>query len=154
MQGGAEARPAHARAEAAWRPAPARAASTGGPALVQGGAERRPTPARAGTDLRPVPAPLGTPQHPAAEHGGTVWRPLLARGVVLRHDRVRGADLLLLPERVVVLHGRAGRVLGLCDGCRTVDGIVAELCADFPGAPVASEVPEFLHRLCEEGWLA
>jgi len=36
------------------------------------------------------------------------WRPALSRGVVLRHDRVRGTDLLLLPERVVVLRGSAG----------------------------------------------
>ncbi|MEU5537158.1 pyrroloquinoline quinone biosynthesis peptide chaperone PqqD [Streptomyces sp. NPDC020362] len=73
--------------------------------------------------------------------------------MVLRHDRVRDADLLLLPERVVVLHGRAGSVLGLCDGSRATDDIVAELSAGFPGAPVAREVPDFLGRLRGEGWL-
>ncbi|MFC8519523.1 pyrroloquinoline quinone biosynthesis peptide chaperone PqqD [Streptomyces sp. NPDC057257] len=81
------------------------------------------------------------------------WRPVLRRSVVLRHDRVRGTDLLLLPERVVVLHGSAGRVLGLCDGSRAVDDIVAELGARYPGAPVAGEVPEFLAALRKEGWL-
>ncbi|MCZ4603857.1 pyrroloquinoline quinone biosynthesis peptide chaperone PqqD [Streptomyces sp. Lzd4kr] len=81
------------------------------------------------------------------------WRPALARSVVLRHDRVRGTDLLLLPERVVVLHGSAGGVLRLCDGSRTVDDIVAELGARFPGARVADEVPEFLRTLRKEGWL-
>ncbi|MFE9448501.1 pyrroloquinoline quinone biosynthesis peptide chaperone PqqD [Streptomyces sp. NPDC006739] len=81
------------------------------------------------------------------------WCPALRRGVVLRYDRVRGRDLLLLPERVVVLHGRAGGVLGLCDGSREVGEIVAELSARFPGAPVAREVPEFLGRLRKEGWL-
>ncbi|CAM5427414.1 pyrroloquinoline quinone biosynthesis peptide chaperone PqqD [Streptomyces chartreusis] len=81
------------------------------------------------------------------------WRPVLARSVVLRHDRVRGTDLLLLPERVVVLHGSAGGVLRLCDGSRAVDDIVTELGARFPGAPVADEVPEFLRTLHKEGWL-
>jgi pyrroloquinoline quinone biosynthesis protein D len=81
------------------------------------------------------------------------WRPSLARSVVLRHDRVRDADLLLMPERAVLLQGEAGRVLGLCDGHRTVEQIVAELSECFPGAPVAKDVPEFLARVHEEGWL-
>jgi pyrroloquinoline quinone biosynthesis protein D len=82
------------------------------------------------------------------------WRPALSRGVVLRHDRVRGTDLLLLPERVVVLRGSAGRVLRLCDGTRAVDDVVAELGERHPGAPVADEVPHFLDTLRKEGWLA
>jgi pyrroloquinoline quinone biosynthesis protein D len=81
------------------------------------------------------------------------WRPALARSVVLRHDRVREAELLLLPERVVVLRGNAGSVVRLCDGSREVYEIVAELGARFPGAPVADEVPEFLRALRKEGWL-
>ncbi|MBP2051407.1 pyrroloquinoline quinone biosynthesis protein D [Streptomyces griseochromogenes] len=102
---------------------------------------------------RPGPVPGAPPGRCAPTPDGPVWRPSLARGVVLRRDRVREADLLLLPERVVVLHGRAGRVLGLCDGSRTTDDIVAELSADFPGAPVAYQVPDFICRLREEGWL-
>lgn len=82
-----------------------------------------------------------------------VWRPALARSVVLRRDRVRGTDLLVLPERVVVLRGAAGSIVGLCDGERDVAGIVAELAARHPGAPVAAEVPEFLEKLRTEGWL-
>ena len=82
------------------------------------------------------------------------WRPALSRGVVLHHDRVRDTDLLLLPERVVVLRGSAGSVLGLCDGTRAVDDIVAELGARYPAAPVADQVPGFLAALRKEGWLA
>ena len=81
------------------------------------------------------------------------WRPELSRAVMLRHDRVRDVDLLLLPERVVVLRGGAGSVLRLCDGRREVREIVAELGERFPGAPVADEVPEFLTALRKEGWL-
>ncbi|WP_336110000.1 pyrroloquinoline quinone biosynthesis peptide chaperone PqqD [Streptomyces sp. PTD9-10] len=90
---------------------------------------------------------------PAARRTPAAWRPALARGVLLRHDPVRDTHLLLVPERVVVLHGRAGAVLGRCDGSRTVAGIVAELSAEYPGAPVAVEVPEFLAGLRKEGWL-
>ena len=81
------------------------------------------------------------------------WRPSLARTIVLRHDRVREADLLLMPERAVLLSGEAGRTLRLCDGKRTVEQIVAELSELFPGAPVDQDVPEFLARVREEGWL-
>ncbi|MGA4845555.1 pyrroloquinoline quinone biosynthesis peptide chaperone PqqD [Streptomyces sp. G5(2025)] len=81
------------------------------------------------------------------------WRPALVRSVLLRHDRVRGVDLLVLPERVVVLRGAAGGIVALCDGERDVAGIVAELARRHPGAPVAEEVPPFLAQLRTEGWL-
>ncbi|MEV0931904.1 pyrroloquinoline quinone biosynthesis peptide chaperone PqqD [Streptomyces phaeochromogenes] len=84
------------------------------------------------------------------------WTPALSRSVMLRHDRVRGTDLLLMPERVVVLRGSAGAVLRLCDGRREVAAIVAELAERFPdesGASVATEVPQFLGRMREEGWI-
>ncbi|WP_406302103.1 pyrroloquinoline quinone biosynthesis peptide chaperone PqqD [Streptomyces sp. NBC_00885] len=84
---------------------------------------------------------------------GDTWKPVLSRSVVFRHDRVRGADLLVLPERVVVLQGNAGSIVRLCDGVRDVGAIVAELAEQHPGAPVAEEVPEFLGRLRKEGWL-
>jgi pyrroloquinoline quinone biosynthesis protein D len=83
----------------------------------------------------------------------TDWRPVLAPAIVLRHDRARDTDLLLLPERVVVLRGGAGTVVGLCDGNRSMRDIVDELAERFPGAPVAIDVPAFLERLREEGWL-
>ncbi|MFF8846616.1 pyrroloquinoline quinone biosynthesis peptide chaperone PqqD [Streptomyces sp. NPDC015127] len=83
----------------------------------------------------------------------TGWQPVLAPAIVRRHDRVRGADLLVLPERVVVLTGRAALVVGLCDGTRTVPAIVDELAGRFPGAPIVTDVPPFLDRLRKEGWL-
>ncbi|MFV0126863.1 pyrroloquinoline quinone biosynthesis peptide chaperone PqqD [Streptomyces sp. HMX112] len=81
------------------------------------------------------------------------WRPALSRSVMLRYDPVRGTDLLVLPERVVVLHGAGGAVVRLCDGAREVGEIVAVLRARHPAAPVAEEVPAFLVRLRAEGWL-
>ncbi|QEU90467.1 pyrroloquinoline quinone biosynthesis peptide chaperone PqqD [Streptomyces kanamyceticus] len=81
------------------------------------------------------------------------WRPELSRSVLLRHDRVRDVDLLVLPERVVVLRGAAGSIVALCDGDRDVVAIVAELARRHPDAPVAAEVPVFLEQLRAEGWL-
>ncbi|MEI5097579.1 pyrroloquinoline quinone biosynthesis peptide chaperone PqqD [Streptomyces sp. PmtG] len=81
------------------------------------------------------------------------WRPALAPSVMLRHDRVRDVDLLVLPERVVVLRGAAGSIVALCDGERGVDAIITELANRHPGAPVTTEVPLFLDQLRAEGWL-
>ncbi|QXJ25591.1 pyrroloquinoline quinone biosynthesis peptide chaperone PqqD [Actinomadura graeca] len=86
---------------------------------------------------------------PSEDH----WRPALEDSIVLRYDRVRGADLLLMPERAVRLSGTGGRILRLCDGSRTVDGIITELSRAFPDAPLSDEVPAFLERVREEGWL-
>ncbi|GII66567.1 hypothetical protein Skr01_66520 [Sphaerisporangium krabiense] len=82
------------------------------------------------------------------------WRPALASSIMLRHDAVRDADLLVMPERIVVLNGQAASVVRLCDGTRTVADIVAELGAGFPPeAPVGRDVGEFLDRVRAEGWL-
>ncbi|MEV5516232.1 pyrroloquinoline quinone biosynthesis peptide chaperone PqqD [Streptomyces flaveolus] len=81
------------------------------------------------------------------------WRPRVLPSAVLRHDRARGADVLLLPERVVVLHGSGRAVLALCDGSRTVDEI-AGLLSDGADAPrVRHDLSSFLHRLRTEGCL-
>ncbi len=54
-------------------------------------------------------------------------RPRLARHVRLSFDRTRQRHVLLLPETVVVLNATGAAVLGLCDGHRSVDDVVAAL---------------------------
>ncbi|MFJ9381584.1 pyrroloquinoline quinone biosynthesis peptide chaperone PqqD [Streptomyces sp. NPDC101455] len=81
------------------------------------------------------------------------WRPRLAPGLLLRHDTARACDVLLMPERVVVLHGGAHAVLELCDGTRTPDAIAAELAGRYSGAAVPTEAKNFLMRIREEGWV-
>lgn len=76
------------------------------------------------------------------------WRPALSRSAVLRHDPVRQADLLIVPERIVVLNEEAAAIVGLCDGERTVEEIVAE----FP-EPAGGDVVEFLERVRAQGWI-
>ncbi|WP_205718456.1 pyrroloquinoline quinone biosynthesis peptide chaperone PqqD [Actinomadura sp. WMMA1423] len=81
------------------------------------------------------------------------WRPALARSVLLRYDRVRGAELLLMPERAVLLSEEGGRIVRLCDGRRTLPDIIAELARAYPDAPLDRDVPDFLTRIRTEGWL-
>ncbi|TMR98916.1 pyrroloquinoline quinone biosynthesis peptide chaperone PqqD [Nonomuraea basaltis] len=80
--------------------------------------------------------------------GPMTWCPALSRSAMLRHDPVRGADLLIVPERIVVLNEEAAAIVALCDGARTVADIVAEL-----PEGVESDVVEFLERVRAEGWL-
>ncbi|MFV0134232.1 pyrroloquinoline quinone biosynthesis peptide chaperone PqqD [Streptomyces sp. HMX87] len=98
----------------------------------------------------PTPGAVTTTAAPAPESD---WCPALARGAVRRHDPVRGATLLLLPERVGVLTEHGRQIVELCDGTRSVGGIVDALAARFPGAPVDTDVPAFLARLRKGGWL-
>jgi pyrroloquinoline quinone biosynthesis protein D len=58
-------------------------------------------------------------------------RPRLARGVRLKEDEARGGFVLLAPERVLKANGTAVAVLQLCDGERTVAGVVDALAARF-----------------------
>ena len=91
--------------------------------------------------------------------GDAAWRPRLPASALLRHDRTRGAEVLLLPERVVVLHGSGRAVLELCDGVRTVDEVITRLTAEHPEHPerpehvVPDDVVSFLDRLRKEGCL-
>jgi pyrroloquinoline quinone biosynthesis protein D len=74
-------------------------------------------------------------------------RPRLARGVRLRYDRIRDAQLLLRPEGAVELNPSAAAVLQLCDGERTLQTIIADLSAQYDGADVGADVRELLGDL-------
>jgi pyrroloquinoline quinone biosynthesis protein D len=71
---------------------------------------------------------------------------------MLRYDRVRSAELLPLPERVIKLNSSGAAVLRLCDGHRTVAEIVQELQSRHDH-PDSAEVAGFLGRLTEQGAL-
>ncbi len=73
-------------------------------------------------------------------------RPRLARHIRLAFSPPRQRHVLLLPETVVVLNDTGAAVLGLCDGRRTVAGIVTELGTRYAGVP-GDEVRRFLARL-------
>ena len=73
-------------------------------------------------------------------------RPRLGLHLRLRFDRSRGKHVLLGPESVIVLNGTGADVVGLCDGSRTVAGIVTELRTRYE-RPVDDEVRDFLARM-------
>ncbi len=85
-------------------------------------------------------------------------RPRLARRARLRHDPLSGRDVLLYPERGLMLSASAGEILALCDGTRTLDMIVADLHGRHGGVAreiIARDVDQLLvalasRRLVEE----
>jgi pyrroloquinoline quinone biosynthesis protein D len=78
--------------------------------------------------------------------------PRLPRGVRLRHDEVRGEWLLLAPERVLKPDPIAVKILELCDGERTVDGIVDHLAAAYaaPREQIDVDVKKMLGDLADK----
>ena len=83
-------------------------------------------------------------------------RPRLPRGVRLRHDEARGGHVLLAPERVVRADAVAVAVLQLCDGSRTLEALVDELCAVYKGerARIDADVRALLADLAAKGMIA
>ena len=79
--------------------------------------------------------------------------PAFNRGFRLRHDEVRGAWVVLAPERLFMLDGPAVEVLKLVDGTRTVPEIVDELAVKFaaPREAIAADVAKMLRDLSDKG---
>ncbi len=80
--------------------------------------------------------------------------PKLVRGARLRYDKIRESHVLMLPETAVMLSDTSAEILGLCDGTRSVDGIISELETRYPGADLQDDVREFLQDARRQRWLA
>jgi pyrroloquinoline quinone biosynthesis protein D len=79
--------------------------------------------------------------------------PRLATKAMLKYDNVRDVELLLLPERVVLLNKSSAAILGLCDGSRTVRQLVERLEHDFEATDLANDVMSFLQDASGRGWV-
>lgn len=79
-------------------------------------------------------------------------RPRPARQVRLDWDPVRKQHVLLAPEGVVVMNETGADILRLCDGERTVAGIVEELRGRYERVD-EEEVCNFLTRLAARRWV-
>ena len=79
-------------------------------------------------------------------------RPRLARRVRLEWDSVRERHVLLAPEGVLVLNKTGATIVGLCDGDRTVGGIVDELRGRYDRV-ADDEVRDFISRLLSRRWM-
>lgn len=79
--------------------------------------------------------------------------PRLAPGHKFRFDAVRHEWVLLGPERLFVPDEHAAAVLGLIDGMRDVDAIVADLAARFTAQPseIRADVDAMLADLSARG---
>lgn len=81
--------------------------------------------------------------------------PKLAAGVKFRFDQVRGAWVLLAPERLFQPDEIAVEILKLVDGQRTLGGITDALAVRFqaPRAVIAADVATLLQDLGDRGAL-
>jgi pyrroloquinoline quinone biosynthesis protein D len=80
-------------------------------------------------------------------------RPRLVTGARLRYDEVREEHLLLVPEGAVRLNPTAAEVLELCDGERSVQGIVGVLAARYDGADLGEDVRGLVDAMAQRGLL-
>ena len=77
--------------------------------------------------------------------------PRVAAKARLQWDGVRNRHILLYPEGVVALSPTAAEILGLCDGRRTVDAIVALLRSKYDSEDITADVQELLAGLAAKG---
>ncbi|UJR83225.1 pyrroloquinoline quinone biosynthesis peptide chaperone PqqD [Sandaracinus amylolyticus] len=78
-------------------------------------------------------------------------RPRLARKARLRRDPITGEPLLVAPERGLLLSPTAARIVGLCDGERTLAAIIDVLARGHDRDRVARDVHVFLDALTQRG---
>jgi pyrroloquinoline quinone biosynthesis protein D len=84
------------------------------------------------------------------------WVPRLREGVRLRFDQVRGAWVLLAPERLFMLDEPAAEILRLVDGTRSLGTIADELARRFtaPRATILADTAAMLAELRDKGAIA
>jgi pyrroloquinoline quinone biosynthesis protein D len=61
--------------------------------------------------------------------------------------------VLLYPEGMVKLAGSAGEIMKRVDGTRSLNDIVKDLEASFPGVDLRADVIEFLEIAHGKGWI-
>lgn len=81
--------------------------------------------------------------------------PFLPRGVRVHYDAVRGFDVLLGPERVVMLDEIGKSILTHTDGASDIRCIAKALAAqyDAPQDVIEPDVSSFLQDLVEKGFV-
>ena len=82
--------------------------------------------------------------------------PVIPRGVRLHHDRVRDREVLLGPERALMLDQTALAILTAVDGARSLSDIATHL-ADTYNAPrdvIEPDVVAFLDGLADQMLIA
>jgi pyrroloquinoline quinone biosynthesis protein D len=68
-------------------------------------------------------------------------------------EAAQDSFVLLYPEGMVKLPGSAGEIMKRVDGKRSLDEIVKDLEASFPGTDLRADVIEFLEIAHGKGWI-
>lgn len=68
-------------------------------------------------------------------------------------EQAQNAYVLLYPEGMVRLEGSAGEIMKRVDGKRSLEDIVEDLEAAFPGVDLRADVVEFLEMAHGKGWI-
>lgn len=80
--------------------------------------------------------------------------PVFRRGYRLQWEQVQNSHVILYPEGMAKLNDSAAAILQLVDSHTTLNGIIAQLNARFPGAEgLADDVLEFFQRAYEQKWV-
>ena len=77
--------------------------------------------------------------------------PRVAAKARLQWDGVRNRHILLYPEGLVALNPTAAEILGLCDGRRTVEEIIAVLSGKYESQDLTADVQGLLAGLAAKG---
>ena len=78
----------------------------------------------------------------------------LARHYRFQWEEAQQCYVLLFPEGMVKLNASAGEVIKRVDGSRTVEDVVKQLEAEFPGVPdLRADVIAMLDLAVEKAWL-
>ena len=82
-------------------------------------------------------------------------RPVLPRHAKLRFDETRQVWVILAPERVLAPDEIAVEVLRLCDGLRSVEGIIDQLAVKYTAErdAISADVIAMLQDLADKGFL-
>lgn len=71
----------------------------------------------------------------------------------LQWEETQDCFVILFPEGMVQLSASAGEIMQLCDGDKTVDGIIEQLTEKFAGADLRDDVIEFFTEAEDNGWI-
>lgn len=80
--------------------------------------------------------------------------PMFRRGYRLQWEEVQQSHVILYPEGMAKLNDSAAAILQLVDSKSTLQGIIDQLNARFPGADgLAQDVLEFFQSAYEQKWV-
>jgi pyrroloquinoline quinone biosynthesis protein D len=71
----------------------------------------------------------------------------------LQWEEAQQKHVILYPEGMVELNLPAAEILKLCDGARTLDGIVEELERKFETSGLRDDILELVESALENGWI-